>query len=220
MGRLTDDMGQLRRNIDSTRESRLAQQNARKSGVSAQLADFAATRTRNGRRDAKARVTFVTHNANDVNRLLSAFHHLHQMMGRHGRKERADFVNNLSKKTLGLLTGFNADHKSMAERSARERADFIAKNSSSVAAFINDAAQDRAGAHAVFFGTATAKKKSSIPSIAIRVIDETHTDAPPPHAKVSDQKVEAAVFEHTNDNKTKKPNKQPGKFFGIKKGKE
>jgi hypothetical protein len=163
MGRLTDDMGQLRRNIDSTRESRLAQQNARKSGVSAQLADFAATRTRNGRRDAKARVTFVTHNANDVNRLLSAFHHLHQMMGRHGRKERADFVNNLSKKTLGLLTGFNADHKSMAERSARERADFIAKNSSSVAAFINDAAQDRAGAHAVFFGTATAKKKVAFP---------------------------------------------------------
>jgi hypothetical protein len=32
--------------------------------------------------------------------------------------------------------------------------------------------------------------------------------------------VEAAVFEHTKDNKTKKPNKQPGKFFGIKKGKE
>jgi hypothetical protein len=163
MGRLTDDMGQLRRNIDSTHENRLAQQNVRKYSVRAHLADFAATRTRNGRQDAKARVKFVTDNANDVNRLLSAFHHLHQMMGRHGRQERAAFVTDLSKKTLGLLVCFNADHKSMAERSARKRADFIAKNSSSVAAFINDAAQDRAGAHAVFFGTATAKKKVAFP---------------------------------------------------------
>jgi len=32
--------------------------------------------------------------------------------------------------------------------------------------------------------------------------------------------VEAAVFEHTEDRKTKKPNKQLGKFFGAKKGKE
>jgi len=161
MGRLTDDMALLRRNIDSSRENRVTLQNARKFSISAQIADLASTRARNGLQDAKARAKFVADNANDVCRLLNDFHHLHQMMGRQGRKVRADFVNDLSKKTVGLLACFNADHKSMAERSARERADFIAKNSSSVAAFINDAAQDRAGAHAVFFGTASAKKKAA-----------------------------------------------------------
>ena len=61
--------------------------------------------------------------------------------------------------TRNLLNGFHAEHKSMADRSAKERADFVAKNSSSVGAFINDAFQDRSGAHSVFFGLAAPKKK-------------------------------------------------------------
>jgi hypothetical protein len=157
MGRLTDDMGQLRSNIDNTRENRLAQQNARISSVSAQIADFASTRVRNGLQDANARATFVADNANDVSRLLNTFHHHHQMMGRQGREERAAFVNDVSKKTLGLLNDFHAAHKSMAKHSAKERAHFVATNKKSVGAFINEAEQDRAGAHAVFFGTT--KKK-------------------------------------------------------------
>lgn len=163
MGRLTDDMAQLRRNIDSSRESRLAQQNARVSSVSAQIAGFAATRARNGVQDAHARATFVTDNANDVNRLLNDFRHTHQVMGRQGRENRAAFLTDMSKKTLDLLVSFNADRKSMAKRSAKERAGFIANMTNNVAAFINDAAQDRAGAHAVFFGTAASKKKTVFP---------------------------------------------------------
>ena len=159
MGRLTDDMAQLRSNIDSTRENRLAQQNARISSVSDQIADFAATRARNGQRDANDRATFVNENANNVNRMLSAFRHLHQEMGRQGREARAAFVTDVSMNTLNLLNGFHAEHKSMADRSAKERADFVAQNSSSVGAFINDAFQDRSGAHAVFFGLAAPKKK-------------------------------------------------------------
>jgi hypothetical protein len=60
----------------------------------------------------------------------------------------------------------------MAACSAKDRGDFIANLTNGVAAFINEAAQDRAGAQAIFFGTAASKKKNSIPSIAIRVIDE------------------------------------------------
>jgi hypothetical protein len=160
MGRLTDDMAQLRRNIDGSRETRLAQQNARVSSVSAQIAGFAASRARNGARDAHVRATFVTDNANDVIRLLNDFRHTCQVMGRQGRESRAAFVTDMSKKTIDLLGSFNADRKSMAERSARERADFITNMSSSVAAFIKDVAQDRASAHAVFFGTAASKKKA------------------------------------------------------------
>jgi len=157
MGRFTDDMAQLRNNIDSTRENRLAQQNARISGISAQLADFTSTRARNGLRDANARATFVADNANDVKRLLNSFHHLHQLMGRQGREERAAFVNDVSKKTQGLLNGFQAAHKAMAKQTAEARANFVVSNSKNVGAFINEALQDRFGAHAVFFGTA--KKK-------------------------------------------------------------
>lgn len=163
MGRLTDDMAQLRRNIDSSRESRLAQQNARVFSVSTQIADFAATRARNGVRDAHMRAAFVTDNTNNVNRLLNEFRHTHQVMGRQGRKDRAAFLTDMSKKTLDLLGGFKADRNSMAERSAKERAVFIADMTNNVAAFIKDAAQDRAGAHAVFFGTATSKKKTAFP---------------------------------------------------------
>lgn len=163
MGRLTDDMAQLRRNIDGSREFRLAQQNARVSSVSAQIADFAATRARNGVRDALVRTTFVTDNANDVNRLLNDFRHTHQLMGRQGREDRAAFLSDMSKRTLDLLVSFNVNRKSMAKRSAKERADFIANMTNSVAAFINDAAQDRVGAHTVFFGTATSKKKTVFP---------------------------------------------------------
>jgi hypothetical protein len=158
MGRFTDDMVLLRRNIDSSRDSRLAQQNARISSVSAQIADFASTRARNGLRDANARATFVSDNSNDVNRLLTAFHRFHQLMGQQGRVERAAFVNDVSKKTRGLLNSFNAAHKSMAEHSAKERANFVASNSKSVGAFINEAAKDRADAHTAFFGTV--KKKA------------------------------------------------------------
>ena len=163
MGRLTDNMAQLRRNIDGSRESRLAQQNARVFSVSAQIADFAATRVKNGVRDAYMRATFVTDNTNDVNRLLNDFRHTHQVMGRQGREDRAAFLTDISKKTLDLLVGFNAARKSMAERTAKERADFIADMTNNVAAFIKDVAQDRAGAHTVFFGTATSKKKTAFP---------------------------------------------------------
>ncbi len=161
MGRFTDDMAQLRSHIDSTREDRLSEQNARIFSVRAQISDFAATRASNGIQDAKARAAFVNNNANDVNRLINAFHHFRQVMGRQGREERAAFVNDVSKKTLELLTGFNVEHKNMAEQTAKERADFIAANRSSVGAFINEASQDRAGAHAVFFGTVAAKKKTA-----------------------------------------------------------
>lgn len=161
MGRFTDDLAQLRSHIDSTRENRLAEQNARIFSVNAQISDFAATRVSNGIQDSKARAAFVNNNANDVNRLVNSFHHFRQVMGRQGREERAAFVNDVSKKTLALLRGFSADHKSMAEQSAKERADFIAANKSSVGAYINEAAQDRAGAHAAFFGTVAAKKKKT-----------------------------------------------------------
>jgi hypothetical protein len=157
MGRFTDDMALLRSNLDSSRENRVAQQNARISNVSAQIADFASTRARNGLQDANDRAAFVAGNANDVNRLLNTFHHLHQTMGRQGREERAAFVNDVSKQTRGLLNSFHAAHKNMAKHSAKERAHFVGNNRKTVGAFINGAAQDRAGAHAVFFGTA--KKK-------------------------------------------------------------
>jgi hypothetical protein len=218
MGHLTDDMALLRRNIDSSHENRLAQQNARKSSVSAQIADFASTRARNGSRDTKARVSFVTDNANNVTQMLNAFHHLHQELGRQGRKDRVAFVNNVSKKTLDLLAGFNADLKSMAERSAKGRADFVANNSRGVTAFINAAAQERAESQAAYFGTATSKKKSSISietsNSAQPVITEVmHTSVSlSPHEKAFEHKTDAAVSKHAEDNKTKKPNKQPGKF--------
>ncbi|MEI7996308.1 MAG: hypothetical protein WCH01_15535 [Methylococcaceae bacterium] len=126
MGRFTDDMAQLRSNIDSTRVSRLAEQNTRISNVAS---------------------------------MLKTFDRDHQAMGRQGRKDRAAFVSNVTKQTLSLLNGFHSDHKSMANRTAKERADFVAGNKSSVGAFIKTAAQDRAGAHAAFFGTASSKKK-------------------------------------------------------------
>jgi hypothetical protein len=163
MGCLTDSMARLRKNIDGSRDSRLAQQNARVSSVSAQIVGFAAARARNGAQDARARATFVTDNANSVNRLLKDVRHTREVMGWQRREDRTAFVADMSKKTLDLLDSFNADRKSMAERSAKERADFIANMTNSVAAFINDAAQDRAGAHAVFFGIATAKKKTTFP---------------------------------------------------------
>jgi len=159
MGRFTDDLAQLRSHIDSTREDRLSEQNARIFSVKAQISDFAATRVSNGIQDANARAAFVNNNANDVNRLVNSFHHFRQVFGRQGREERAAFVNDLSKNTLDLLTGFNVDHKNAAERDAKARADFVSVNKSSVGAYINEAAQDRAGAHAAFFGTGAAKKK-------------------------------------------------------------
>ena len=159
MGRFTDDMTQLRTNLDSSRENRVTQQNARISGVSAQIADFASTRARNGQRDANARATFVAGNANNVNRMLNTFHHLHQEMGKQSRNERAAFVNGVARQTRSLLNGFHAAHASMAKHSAKERAHFVGNNRKTIGTFINEASQDRAGAHAVFFGTA--KKKAA-----------------------------------------------------------
>jgi len=165
MGRLTDDMADLRMNIDNSRDSRLAQRNALVSEVNFQLAEFASIRARNGAQDAQTRADFITQNANDVGRLLTAFRHSRQMMRRQGRETRADFLSKMSKDTLDLLTSFNADRKSMAERNAKDRADFIANMTNTVAAFINEAAQDRAGAHAAFFGTAPSKKKTTFPPV-------------------------------------------------------
>jgi hypothetical protein len=161
MGRFTDDLAQLRSNINSTREDRLSEQNARIFSVKAQISDFAATRASNGIQDAKARAAFVNNNANDVNRLVNSFHHLRQVFGRQGREERAAFINDLSKNTLDLLTSFSVDHRNAAEQDAKSRADFVSANKSSVNAYINEAAQDRAGAHAAFFGTGAAKKKTA-----------------------------------------------------------
>jgi len=158
MGKLTDDMAQLRSNIDITRESRLSEQNARIFNVRSQISDFTATRASNGFQDASARAAFVRNNANDINSLLNAFNSFHQAMGKQGREERTAFVNSVSKNTLDLLNSFNVEHKNMAEQSAKERLDFITENSRSVTAFINNASQDRAGAHAVFFGTNKKKK--------------------------------------------------------------
>jgi len=158
MGKLTDDMAQLRSNIDITRENRLSEQNARIFNVRSQISDFTATRASNGFQDASARALFVKNNATDVNSLLSAFNSNHQALSKQGREERAAFVNSVSKNTLDLLNSFNVEHKNMAEQSAKERLDFITENSRSVTAFINNASQDRAGAHAVFFGTDKKKK--------------------------------------------------------------
>ena len=159
MGTFTNDMTQLRSHIDYTREQRLFEQKARIFSVRSQLLDFATTRVSDGIKNAKDRATFVNNNAHNVTRLINAFQHFRQVMGRQGREERAAFVNDVSKQTLTLLTDFNVERKNMAERSAKERADFVTANKNNVGHFINQASQDRAGAHAVFFGTA--KKKVS-----------------------------------------------------------
>jgi len=160
MGRLTDDMTQLRGELDNSRANRLAQQNERVSSVSRQIADFAATRASDAARDSHARATFVANNANDINQTLSNFRNARQLMGQQGRESRAAFASNMAKETSDLLNGFNADRKAMAQSTAKARADFMTNMSNTVAAFINEAAQDRAGAHAAFFGTSTAKKKA------------------------------------------------------------
>lgn len=160
MGRLTNEMAQLRGDIDNSRASRLAQQNERVSSVSRQIADFAATRASNAARDSHERATFVANNANNINQTLGNFRLARQLMGQQGRESRAVFASNMAKETSDLLKGFNANRKSMAESSAKDRADFMTNMSNTVAAFINEAAQDRAGAHAAFFGTSTAKKKA------------------------------------------------------------
>jgi hypothetical protein len=159
MGIFTNDMTKLRSHIDNTREQRLFDQNARIFSVRSQLLDFATTRVSDGIENAKSRATFVNNNAHNVTRLINAFQHFRQVMGRQGREERAAFVNDVSKQTLTLLTDFNVERKNMAERSAKERAEFVTANKNSVGTFINQASQDRAGAHAVFFGTV--KKKVS-----------------------------------------------------------
>ena len=159
MGTFTNDMAQLRSHINTTREQRLFEQNVRIFSVRSQLRDFTTTRVSNGNKNAKDRATFVNNNAHNVTRLINAFKHFRQVMGRQGGEERTAFVNDVSKQTLTLLTDFNVERKNMAERSAKERAEFVAANKNSVGNFINQASQDRAGAHAVFFGTA--KKKVS-----------------------------------------------------------
>jgi len=159
MGTFTNDMTKLRTQIDNSHEQRLFEQNTRISNVRAQLIDFATTRVSKGMQEAKIRAVFVKNNTHEVTRLINGFQHFRQVMGRQGREERAAFVNDVSKQTLALLTDFNVERKNMAERSAKERADFVAANKNSVGHFINQASQDRAGAHAVFFGTA--KKKVS-----------------------------------------------------------
>jgi tetrahydromethanopterin S-methyltransferase subunit F len=164
MGLLTDQMARLRRDIDDSRDSRLAQQNARVFSVSTQIADFAATRARNAAQDSRARASFVADNANDVNRLVSDFRHSRQLMGRQTGLARAAFVADMSQQTSNLLAGFHADRQSMAASTAKDRADFIANLTHDVSSFINAAAQDRAGAQAVFFGTAVSKKKTSFPA--------------------------------------------------------
>ena len=176
MGRFTDDMTQLRTNLDSSRENRVAQQNARISDVSNKIADFASTRARNGQRDANARATFVAGNTNNVNRILNTFHHLHQVMGKQGRDKRAAFVSGVAKQTRSLLNGFHAAHTSMAKHSAKERSHFVGNNRKVIGAFIKEASQDRAGAHAVFFGTA--KKKGSSDSGVINKIVKKQYDIP------------------------------------------
>jgi len=164
MGNLTDDLTRLRRHIDDSRESRLAQQNARVSTVSAQIAEFASFRISNGLRDAQARAGFVSDNANDVKRLINNFRHTREVTGQQDRLSRAAFVNDTSKKTSDLLVGFNTDRKNQAAQSAKDRADFITSLTNSVAAFINEAANDRATAHAVFFGGVAPKKKTIYPA--------------------------------------------------------
>ena len=160
MGRLTDEMAQLRGDIDSSRASRLAQQNQRVSNVSRQISEFSATRMANSVRDAKDRANFVADNSNSINQTLNDFRKARELMGKQGRDSRKAFTSNMAKDTSDLLKGFNADRRSMAESSAKDRADFTKNLSNTVAAFINEAAQDRAGAHAAFFGTSTAKKKT------------------------------------------------------------
>ena len=159
MGRFTNDMTLLRTNIDSSREHRVAQKNARISGVKELMANFSSTRKREGLQDAHERATFIADNAKGVKRLLNNFHNFQQTMSRQNRKERVTFVNIVATQTRELLNGFHSSHKAMARHNAKIRAQFVANNSKCVGYFLAEASQDRAGAHAVFFGTV--KKKAS-----------------------------------------------------------
>jgi flavorubredoxin len=159
MRSLTNDMAQLRSHIDDSRATRLSEHHVRITNVKSQLSDFAISRLSNGIQDARERADFVSNNKKDVKRLVSEFHHSRQTMSRQDRQDRIGFVNDISKDTLTLLADFNNEHKAMAQHTAKVRSDFIAKNKSDVRAFINEASDDRAGAHAAFFGKSHAKKK-------------------------------------------------------------
>jgi hypothetical protein len=159
MGHLTESMTSLRQHIDSSRESRLTDQNIRVAHVNTLLADFATTRATEAARDVRVRMAFVTDNANNVHHSLNNFRHTRYAMNRQASESRKELITALSKETMNILSTFKGDRQSMAEREARNRNDFITTLTNTTAKLISDAAQDRAGARAAFFGKVTSKKK-------------------------------------------------------------
>jgi hypothetical protein len=138
----------------------------------------------------------------------------------------------MAKETSDLLNRFNTDRKSMAKSSAKDRADFMINMSNTVAAFINEASQDRAGAHAAFFGATVLKKKSDTSRIAIQVIDEPIVEMPksvPPSpeapmiegvaqsaqtsASENSSKIETFSESDSKSAEPKKPRKKHGEQF-------
>ena len=173
MGRLTNDMARLRREIDNDHNSRREGIRSRASSVSAQLANFKLIRVTNGSLEASDRAAFVAGNNNSVNRLIKGFHASRVAMGQQDRMDRAAFVSGLAKQTADMLTQFGADHKRMTKHTASVRASFIVENAASVATLINEFAQDRANAHAEFFSASV--KKKSIRNLATPRFDEVST---------------------------------------------
>ena len=85
----------------------------------------------------------------DVNAQLADFTVTRLSNGVRDAADRATFIRDNSNDVNRLLNHFNKDRQLMSRQTSQERA-----------AFVNNVAQDRAGAHAAFFGTATDKKKT------------------------------------------------------------
>ena len=182
MGRLTDDLAQLRQTIDNQRESRQkdnaersAQEYVRATSVNTMIAGFAANRTEQAKIDAHALNDFVTVNTRSVVDLLDQFSSDHQAKSSEGRENRASFVADVAKKTADLMAEFDANHKDTSEKAAKERADFIADLGHEVASLLdnfnttrvsqaNEAAQERSE----FF--------SDLASSISRFLSETQTN--------------------------------------------
>jgi hypothetical protein len=88
---------------------------SRASKTRTQLADFKLKRVASAARGAQERISFVTENSRNVNRVLKEFHDLRLANGQQDRADRIAFVTDKGKQKAAFIEQADAIHKGLLQ---------------------------------------------------------------------------------------------------------
>jgi RPA family protein len=136
--------------------------------VASLLENFNTTRNTQANDAAQERTAFFKELASSISQFLTETQTSRANDAKLSAEERGRFVASLAEQVSSQLEALNQAHSEMAKSTSEERATFVSNLASNVAALIHEAASDRGGANAAFFGGVKAEKKNEIPKVADR----------------------------------------------------